>query len=93
VPALERGPAADEPLAPVPAVDAVPFEWTPTSDGLLAYLRDRRASRGLPSPVPGRDLPGGVGLRPSLAAGGAGRRDCAASLADRSDRRCRPPTP
>ena len=33
--------AAYEPLAPVPALDAVAFERTLTSDDLIAYLRDR----------------------------------------------------
>jgi len=33
--------ATYEPFAPVPRLDAVPFERTLTSDDLLAYLRDR----------------------------------------------------
>jgi transposase len=33
--------ATYEPFAPVPALDAVPFERTLTSDDLLGYLRDR----------------------------------------------------
>lgn len=35
-----------EPFARTPALDAVPFERTLTSDDLLAYPRERRACRG-----------------------------------------------
>jgi putative transposase len=43
--------ATYEPLAPVPALDAVPFERTLTSDDLLAYLRDRLPAAGVPRVV------------------------------------------
>lgn len=43
--------ATYEPLAPVPALDAVPFERTLTSDDLLAYLRDRLPAASVPRVV------------------------------------------
>ncbi len=43
--------ATYEPLAPVPGLDAVPFERTLTSDDLLAYLRDRLPAAGVPRVV------------------------------------------
>jgi putative transposase len=43
--------ATYEPLAPVPRLDAVPFERTLTSDDLLAYLRDRLPAAGVPRVV------------------------------------------
>jgi transposase len=43
--------ATFEPLAPVPALDAVPFERTLTSDDLLGYLRDRLPAAGVPRVV------------------------------------------
>ena len=43
--------ATFEPLAPVPSLDAVPFERTLTSDDLLAYLRDRLPAAGVPRVV------------------------------------------
>jgi transposase len=43
--------ATYEPLAPVPAPDAVPFERTLTSDDLLAYLRDRLPAAAVPRVV------------------------------------------
>jgi transposase len=43
--------ATYEPLAPVPALDVVPFERTLTSDDLLAYLRDRLPAASVPRVV------------------------------------------
>jgi transposase len=43
--------ATYEPLAPVPTLDAVPFERTLTSDDLLAYLRDRLPAAEAPRVV------------------------------------------
>jgi transposase len=43
--------ATHEPLAPVPRLDAVPFERTLTSDDLLAYLRDRLPAADVPRVV------------------------------------------
>ena len=43
--------AADEPFAPAPGPDATPFERTPTSDGLLADLRDRLPAASVPRVV------------------------------------------
>ena len=43
--------ATYEPLAPVPCLDAVPFERTLTSDDLLAYLRDRLPAANVPRVV------------------------------------------
>ena len=43
--------ATFEPLAPIPSLDAVPFERTLTSDDLLAYLRDRLPAAGVPRVV------------------------------------------
>lgn len=43
--------ATYEPLAPVPGLDAVPFERTLTSDDLLAYLRDRLPAADVPRVV------------------------------------------
>ena len=43
--------ATYEPLAPVPCLDAVPFERTLTSDDLLAYLRDRLPAADVPRVV------------------------------------------
>ena len=43
--------ATYEPLAPVPRLDAVPFERTLTSDDLLAYLRDRLPAAEVPRVV------------------------------------------
>jgi transposase len=43
--------ATYEPLAPAPALDAVPFERTLTSDDLLAYLRDRLPAASTPRVV------------------------------------------
>ena len=43
--------ATYEPLAPVPRLDAVPFERTLTSDDLLAYLRDRLPAADVPRVV------------------------------------------
>lgn len=43
--------ATFEPLAPIPSLDAVPFERTLTSDDLLAYLRDRLPASGVPRVV------------------------------------------
>ena len=43
--------AAYEPLAPVPALDAVAFERTLTSDDLVTYLRDRLPAAGVPRVV------------------------------------------
>jgi transposase len=43
--------ATYEPLAPVPTLDAVPFERTLTSDDLLAYLRDRLPAATVPRVV------------------------------------------
>jgi transposase len=43
--------AAYEPFAPLPTLDAVPFERTLTSDDLLSYLRDRLPAAGVPRVV------------------------------------------
>jgi transposase len=43
--------ATYEPFAPVPRLDAAPFERTLTSDDLLAYLRDRLPSASVPRVV------------------------------------------
>jgi transposase len=43
--------ATYEPLAPVPTLDAVPFDRTLTSDDLLAYLRDRLPAADVPRVV------------------------------------------
>jgi transposase len=43
--------AAYEPLAEAPALDAVPFERTLTSDDLLAYLRERLPAAEVPRVV------------------------------------------
>jgi transposase len=43
--------ATYEPFAPVPRLDAVPFERTLTSDDLLAYLRDRLPVASVPRVV------------------------------------------
>lgn len=43
--------ATYEPLAPVPALDALPFERTLTSDDLLTYLRDRLPAASVPRVV------------------------------------------
>jgi transposase len=43
--------ATYEPLAPPPGLDAAPFERAPTSDDLLAYLRDRRPGSDVPRVV------------------------------------------
>lgn len=43
--------ATYEPLAPTPALDAVPFERTLTSDDLLGYLRDRLPASDIPRVV------------------------------------------
>jgi transposase len=43
--------ATYEPLAPAPALDAVPFERALTSDDLLAYLRDRLPAASTPRVV------------------------------------------
>lgn len=43
--------ATYEPLAPVPTLDAVPFERTLTSDDLLSYLRDRLPAADVPRVV------------------------------------------
>lgn len=43
--------AAYEPLAPAPGLDALPFERTLKSEGLLAYLRERLPSAGVPRVV------------------------------------------
>jgi transposase len=43
--------AAYEPFAPAPALDAVPFERTLTSDDLLAYLRERLPAAAVPRVV------------------------------------------
>jgi transposase len=43
--------ATYEPHAPAPALDAVPFERTLTSDDLLAYLRDRLPAADVPRVV------------------------------------------
>jgi transposase len=43
--------ATYEPFAPVPRLDAVPFERTLTSDDLLAYLRDRLPGASVPRVV------------------------------------------
>src|SRR5262249_56272448 len=50
--------AAYEPFAPTPALDAVPFERTLTSDDLLAYLRGRPpAAAGPPGGGPPQPAP------------------------------------
>jgi putative transposase len=43
--------ATYEPFAPLPQLDAVPFERTLTSDDLLAYLRDRLPVASVPRVV------------------------------------------
>jgi transposase len=43
--------ATYEPLAPVPRLEAVPFERTLTSDDLLAYLRERLPAASVPRVV------------------------------------------
>jgi transposase len=43
--------ATYEPFAPTPALDAVPFERTLTSDDLLAYLRERLPAAKVPRVV------------------------------------------
>jgi transposase len=43
--------AAYEPFAPAPALDAVPFERTLTSDDILAYLRERLPAAAVPRVV------------------------------------------
>jgi putative transposase len=43
--------ATYEPFAPVPQLDAVPFERTLTSDDLLAYLRERLPAASVPRVV------------------------------------------
>ena len=55
--------ATYEPLAPVPALDAVPFERTLTSDDLLAYLRDRLPAAAVPRVV----VLDNAGIHPSKA--------------------------
>jgi transposase len=43
--------ATYEPFAPVPRLEAVPFERTLTSDDLLAYLRERLPAASVPRVV------------------------------------------
>jgi transposase len=43
--------ATYEPRAPIPTLDAVPFERTLTSDDLLSYLRDRLPAADVPRVV------------------------------------------
>jgi transposase len=53
--------ATYEPPAPAPALDAVPFERTLTSDDLLAYLRDRLPAASTPRVV----VPDNAGIHTS----------------------------